>query len=103
MFKIQPASRIDNLTAHGDVGLQRPYPVYADNKGNVEFQRSFRGRVTRVVGFQKDLAVQQIDLSWSEAQKNPDKVVGMYLVTADSKGDLGVHDTAVETFEEVVL
>jgi hypothetical protein len=101
MFKIQPAPRIDMITDDGHVGTQLPYPIHADNKGGVEFPEIHAGHVVRIIGFQKDLAVKQIDLSWSEAQKHPDQVVGMYLVSSDSEGTWGVHDTAVETFEEV--
>lgn len=94
MFKIQPAMR---------ESLQLPYPIHADNKGGVAVPEIHGGKVIRIIGFQKDLAVQQIDLWWADAQKNPDKVPGMYLVSSDSEGTYGVHDTAVETFEKVVL
>jgi hypothetical protein len=103
MFKIQTAPRIDGLTEDGQEMTQLPYPFFVDNKGSVEFQDTWQGRVTRVAGFQRDLAVQQIDLRWADAQKDPQKAVGMYLVTSDSKGDLAVHDTAVDTLEMVVL
>lgn len=94
MFKIQPAMR---------KSLQLPYPIHADNKGNVEFPDIHAGTVVRVLGFQQDHDVQQIDLSWADAQKDPSKAVGMYLVSTDSRGCPGVHDTPVETFEQVVL
>lgn len=103
MFRIQLAPRIDQVTVEGHVGTQLPYPIHADNKGGVEFQDIHAGTITRVIGFQKDLAKHTIDLDWAEAQKNPSQVVGMYLVTSDSKGDWGVHQTAVDTFEKVVL
>jgi hypothetical protein len=103
VFKIQPAPRIDMITDDGHVGTQLPYPIHADNKGGVVFLEIHGGQVVRIIGFQKDLAIHRIDLSWGDAQKNPDRVVGMYLVSSDGNGDWGVHDTAVETFETVVL
>lgn len=106
MFKIQPAPHTDHITKDGTELTKLPYPIFADNKGNVvggEEGGHWQGTVTRVIGFQKDLAVSQIDLSWGAAQKDLGQVVGMYLVTSNKDGDWDVHQTAVESIEKVVL
>jgi hypothetical protein len=101
-FMIQPASFIDQMK-DGHEMTKRPYPFFVDAMGLVGNQDFWQGSVVRVAGFQKDLAVQQIDLRWKDAMKDPGKAVGMYLVTVDSKGNYGVHNTAMETVEEVTV
>jgi hypothetical protein len=102
MIMLQCASRLDNLTADGTEGYQRPYPFLVDRLGLVQRQDFWSAvGVYRVVGFQRDLAVHQIDVSWFEVYRAPEKAVGLYVVTADAKGNYGVHDTAVESVEVV--
>ncbi len=97
IYKIQPSAYIDQITADGHELHKLPYPFYADEKGAVGQQDFWRGDPARVVGFQEDLARHQVDLWWHDAVKDPQQAVGMYLVTADSKGNLGVHQTAMDS------
>lgn len=97
MFKIQPSSFIDQITAEGHELSKLPYPFFVDENGAVGQQDLWKGDPARVIGFQKDLARNQVDLWWREAVKDPQRAQGMYLVTADSKGTLGVHTTAVDS------
>ncbi len=99
IYRIQPEPFTDHLTDDGVQLTKLPYPFYVDGFGNVGRQDIWQGRVTRVIGFQRDLARQQIDLSWRDAVKDPAAAVGMYLVTSDAKGDYGTHQTAVRTLE----
>lgn len=95
--RIQPAARIDNITADGHVGRQLPYPFYVTDDGAIGNQDFWQGTVSRVIGFADDLARQTIDLWWRDAVDNPAKIVGKYLVTSDSAGNWAVHDTAIES------
>lgn len=91
---LQPSPRVDNIV-DGIEMTQLPYPFHVDaDTGDVGRQDFWRGDPARVVGFQKDLAVQRIDLWWRDAVKNPEQVVGMYVVTAGTSG-LGVHVLAI--------
>lgn len=93
-IKLQPSPRVDHITDDGHEMTQLPYPFYVAEDGSVERQDFWRGDPAAVVGFQKDLAVQQIDLWWRDAVKDPQKAVGMYVVTTGPKG-LGVHMIAI--------
>lgn len=98
-YKIQTAPVIDAISDDGHVGHRLPYPFYVLPDGSVDGQDFWQGKVTRVAGFQRDLARQQVDLTWDDALADVQKAVGMYLVTFDSAGWLGVHDTAVQSVE----
>lgn len=101
MTKLQPSAFTDQLTEDGHQLTKLPYPFFVNEDGSVRRQDVWAGQVVRVVGFQRDLAVQQIDLWWKQAVQEPERAVGMYLVTADSKGDLGSHSTAISSVEVI--
>lgn len=99
-YRIQPAERPDAMSSDGHVGYQLPWPVIANADGSVWGAHDhWCGKVTRVIGFQKDHAKQTLDLGWSGFLLDPQQAVGMYLVTSDKNGTWGVHDTAVSTVE----
>jgi hypothetical protein len=97
IIRFQPAAYIDMLTDDGHTGTKLPYPIVADEKGMVQGQEFWKGDPNRVIGFQKDLARHEIDLWWHDAVKDPSATVGMYLVTDNTAGDMGVHQTAIES------
>lgn len=99
-FMIQPAAFTDQLR-EGQQLTKLPYPYYVKEDGSVERQDYWQGRVTRVIGFAGDLAVERIDLPWRRAVADPQKAVGMYLVTADSSGDWSTHQTAVDRVDVI--
>jgi hypothetical protein len=101
IYRIQPSAFTDQITSDGHQLTKLPYPFYADASGAVQRQDIWNGKVTRVIGFQRDLARSAIDLRWADAVKNPAEAVGMYLVTSDKAGDWGTHHTAVQTMELV--
>lgn len=96
-IKLQPAPFIDNIRdGHSMVEMTKlPYPFYVDEDGKVDQQDFWKGDPARVIGFQRDLAVQHIDLWWKDAAQDPQKTVGMYLVTSDAQGEWGTHQTAI--------
>lgn len=105
IYRIQPSEHVDHITEDGSELTKLPYPFFVDEEGKIGRQDFWRGEHAQVIGFQKDLAVQKIDLWWRDALEDPQQVVGMYLVTADSKGDwfshsFAVRDIAVEREEE---
>lgn len=99
IVRIQPASRIDGLTADGQEMTQQPYPLFVDEDGSVGRQDFWNGRIFRVVGFMRDLAVQEVNLWWADAAKDPQQAVGMYVVATDKDGEMFNLDTAVESAE----
>lgn len=100
ILRVQTASRIDNLTADGQEMTQLPYPLFVDESGMVGRQDFWDGRILRVVGFMRDLAVQQVDLWWKDAYADPQAAVGMYVVAVDASGGMFNLDTAVESITE---
>lgn len=95
VYKIQPAECVDRIhNGHEMTKLPKPYFVNADD-GAVGRQDYWQGDPAAVVGFQADLAVNRIDLTWQEAAADPARAVGMYLVTTDSEGAWSTHLTAV--------
>jgi hypothetical protein len=100
VLRVQPASRIDNLTDDGHEMTQQPYPLFVDGDGQVGRQDFWDGKIFRVLGFQRDLAVQQVDLWWRDAWTEPERAVGMYVVAADRDGNFFNLDTAVESITE---
>lgn len=63
-----------------------PYPFHVFEDGRVDRQDFWKGRVARVIGFQADLNEKTIDLFWADAVNDPQRAVGMYVVTADTNG-----------------
>lgn len=101
IFKIQNAPRVDHITTDGTELTQMPFPFFVGRDGKIGRQDVWNGSPLRVVGFQRDLSVQQIDLWWKAAVEDPSRAVGMYLVTADSRGEFSGHLTAVDSVELV--
>jgi hypothetical protein len=77
-----------------------PWEVIADEDGEVTVPSSLL-KMKRVVGFQKDADVQQVDLWWSEAYADPSKAVGMYVVTETTDGKMQ-HGMSQVTSAEIV-
>jgi hypothetical protein len=100
VLRVQPASRIDNLTADGHEMTQQPYPLFVNEGGWVGRQDFWDGRVLRVVGFMRDLAVQEVDLWWKDVWTDPQQAVGTYAVAVDRDGNMFNLDTAVESITE---
>lgn len=106
-FKIQLARYTDAFSPTGPDGeltelTKLPLPFFAAEKdGRIARQDVWMGTMVRVVGFVADLDRQEVDLFWAAAVKDPAKVVGMYLVTADENNDMVTHLTAVDSFDPV--
>lgn len=100
VLRVQPAPRIDNLTSDGYELTQQPYPLFVSKDGSVGRQDFWDGRILRVVGFMRDLAVQRVDLWWKDAYADPQRAVGMYVVATDKDGGMFNLDTAVESITE---
>jgi hypothetical protein len=101
IITVQPADRTDQLTADGTELTQRPYPfhVVADT-GEIIPQEFWKGHPARAVGFAARLDIQQIDLWWVDAARDPQRAVGMYLVTENTDGGMDIHQTAVMRMTE---
>lgn len=100
LIKLQPSEVVDNIR-DGHEMTQLPYPFYVAEDGSVDRQDFWRGNPARAIGFQRDLAKQQIDLWWKDAVKDPQQAVGMYLVTVNGEGDMGVHVSAISSVEVI--
>jgi hypothetical protein len=94
-LRLQPSEFTDYITGDGHELTKLPYPFYVFQTGRVGLQGFWHGRVKRAIGFQADLAKHVIDLHWQDAWSDPEKTVGMYLVTADASGTWSVHPTAI--------
>lgn len=101
IIEIQTAPYTDHLTDDGQQLTKLPYPFFADEHGMIGRQDFWRGKVLRVVGFQRDLNQEMIDLFWDDAYAEPEKAVGMYVVTENRRGDWVTHMTAVDSMKEL--
>ena len=93
---VQPAPRVDKILDDGTELTQLPYPFYGDEAGLVQNQQFWSGKPLEIVGFQRDLSKNQVDLEWREAWHRPARAIGMYVVTRDADGGMGTHLTAVD-------
>lgn len=100
---VQVAPEVDGLSADGHARYRTPYPVVIREDGHVGNQSFWQGHTRHAIGFQKDLAKMRIDLFWADAFKDPEQMVGMYLVTDNADGNWGVHRTAVVSATRMVL
>lgn len=96
MYRIQPTSYTDQIR-DGQELTKLPYPIFAHADGRII---NYFDEIL-VVGFQRDLAVQKIDLWWINIVADPSQAVGMYLVTANDTGGWSTHETAIMSIEEV--
>lgn len=95
---IQEAPITDNITDDGHVGAKLPWPVTADKDGTIVVPSSLLG-MRLAVGFAKDLAVHEVNVSWAEAFADPQKVIGMYLVSLSTNEVMGASVSAVDSVE----
>jgi hypothetical protein len=86
IITIQPGNTLDG-TYDPLKSLPKPFHVDAAT-GEIGRQEFWQGDPFSVIGFQKDVDVQTIDLYWDAAAADPDQIVGMFPVLIDtSKGE----------------
>lgn len=100
IYRIQFAPATDNIVDGMEL-TKLPYPFFIREDGKVQNQDLWKGDPYRVLGFQFDLARQQIDFDWRGYVNVglPEMVKGRYLVTQDVKGGIGVHTHAIDSIE----
>lgn len=94
---MQEGGIIDGMSEDFTVRSRLPWPVTCSLDGTVTVPSSALMR--RVVGFQRDLAVQQVDVWLKDAFADPSQVIGMYIVTEDLNGGYQHGMTAVSSAE----
>jgi hypothetical protein len=92
MLVLQPSPRTDHITEDGQELQQVPYPIYANEKG----VGMLGAKDVRVVGFQRRLDVQRLDVHWDEVWADPDRAVGLYVVL-DQDGQWATEVAAIES------
>src|SRR5215216_1520706 len=97
VITIQPASFVDQVV-NGHECYKSPYPFTVDAEGYIQFQDFWQGTYERVIGLQRDVDVQTIDVWWENAFIDSDSLVGLYLVTEDSDGNWGTTPHAIESY-----
>lgn len=98
-YTLQPSEFTDQVLDDGTELTKLPYPFHVVQDGSVQRQDFWRGNPTRVIGFQRDLAVHRVDVWWSQVLKAPETAVGLYLVTEDSEGRWAVWENAIADVE----
>jgi hypothetical protein len=96
---LQPSARTDHITDDGHELQQLPYPFHVNEHGEILRQDFWRGDPERVIGFQANLHVMNIDLWWLQVWDKPELAVGKYVVTADSEGNWSTHMIAISSAE----
>ena len=96
IISLQPSEWTDQLAPDGTELTRQPYPFHVEAAtGMVQRQDFWRGDPLAVIGFAARLDVHSIDLSWEAAAADPQRAVGMYVVTADNKGRWSTHQSAI--------
>jgi hypothetical protein len=101
---IQCASSIDAITDDGEPLYQKPYPYHISPDGAVLQQGFWQGKIHQLVGFQRNIEVQRVDMFWSTiAATGPTEqmllVRGMYPVFKNKDGEMFTLITPVDTIE----
>jgi hypothetical protein len=100
IMMFQPSEFVDQIV-DGHEMTKLPYPYYVHVDGTIGRQDFWRGDPIRVVGFVADSARQEVDLWWTEAEKDPHQALGMYLITADAEEIWSTHETAISTVKVI--
>jgi hypothetical protein len=96
IITLQPSSVVDQITEDGTELTRLPYPYHVTEDGDVMGQDFWRGEPEGVIGFQRDAAVQKVDLWWDDAVADPQQVVGLYPVLREH-GNLSTLLIAIES------
>lgn len=100
IITLQPAPIVDYITPDGSELMKLPYPFHVDTDGSIGRQDFWNGYPLRVLGFVADPNRMQIDLYWEEIVKNPQRAVGMYVVTEDADRVFSTHVVAIASVRE---
>jgi hypothetical protein len=80
IITVQPSAVTDHITGDGHELQQLPYPFHIREDGQLDGS-FWATQADAAVGFQAKLGVPTIDLWWRDAVAEPERAVGMYLVT----------------------
>lgn len=100
LIKLQPAPVVDRVLDDGTELTRLPYPYFVAEDGSVDGQDFWRGEPDAVVGFQDDVDVQRLDLSWADAWQDPQRAVGKFPVLVEH-GHFTTLRIAVDSMTEV--
>jgi hypothetical protein len=92
---LQPSAVTDQITEDGTELQQLPYPFHVRQDGLLDGD-FWRTQAVAAVGFQADSVVPRIDLLWRDAVSDPERAVGMYLVTRDAEGGWATWEIAIQ-------
>lgn len=92
---LQPSPRTDHITEDGQEFTQLPYPFHVTETGEVLRQDFWRGDPARIVGFTKEPQPGRLVYTWEEVAADPQRAVGLYIVSQDRAGRWAVHVIAV--------
>lgn len=105
ILTVQMSAYTDNLwgAESGEIaeGTRLPYPYYVNEAGEVQRQDFWNGTVAAVIGFTREPDRRAIDLYWADAWREPDRAIGMYIVTRNAAGQWATWPVAVQSMEEV--
>lgn len=104
LVTVQLDSYVDNLWAGRDgslvEGAKQPYPFHVLPDGTVDdVADMWRGDPARVIGFTQEYEDRRLAIRWEELADDPQRAVGLWLVTADGAGHWATHATPVVSIE----
>lgn len=97
IITLQPSARTDHITDDGHELQQLPYPFHVDERGFVQRQDFWQGKVFRVIGFTARPEPGNLVTSWPEVWRDPALAVNKYLVTSDEDGEWSSHVMAIQS------
>lgn len=98
-YTLRFSPRTDEITADGQKLQQVSYPLHGNPDGTIQRRDFWRGDPANIIGFTSRLDVMEIHLWWDDFIADPQKAVGMYVVTADQDDVWGTHHAAIASVE----
>lgn len=96
IITLQPSPVVDHITDDGTELTQLPYPYHVEPDGHVQGQDFWQGSPKWIIGFTGDPGRQAVDMWWDDYIKgDPQRAVGMYLVSRDLIGGVWGHQVAI--------
>lgn len=94
IITLQPSRITDRLCDDGEELQMQPYPFAVRADGEVV---STWAHGLRAIGLAQRCDRQQVDLWWRDVVADPQRAVGMYLVTENADGGLAMNVVAIES------
>lgn len=81
-------------------GGRRPYPYHVQLDGQIARQDFWKGAPAQLLGFQRNLRRNRVDLLCDAFLADPEKAIGMFPVFVNADGSMDTLKTPVESVQK---